>query len=160
MQEVQTEVVEDTITQIDSEVVEVSATGGKEVEVEEVKDKLDYDKILAEQEETLQRLKELEKQNGVMAKQIEADLKAKQSQELNNALNDANLIVFKGFENIGELPINKQVEFIQKAVNEILIQHSYQPKDVAQQDAYAEALQQGDVKKAIDFKFSRLFGKK
>lgn len=156
MSEVIETTVDDTITQIDSEVTEVVATSGENEEVKEV----DYDKMEKDSKETLQRLKELEEQNSVYAAQIEADLKEKQTKAFNNALEGANLSSFKGIENLSELSTNKQIEFIQNAVNEILIQHAYKPQDIAQQEAYTEALASGDVEKAIGFKFNKLFGRK
>lgn len=155
MQDEQTEVVEvvETATEQSEQIVEV-------VELTQEEQEAKLSQMEKTTEETLNRLKELEEQNSVLSKQIEADLVAKQQEEFNTALESANLESFKGIENLSNLSSDKQVEFIQNAVNQVLLQHSYQPQDVAQQSAYDEAMQIGDINKAIGFKFNKFFGKK
>ncbi|MEK4426915.1 hypothetical protein [Solibacillus sp. FSL K6-1523] len=85
-------------------------------------------------------LEQLNEQNELFEKEVKAFIKENRTKAFNNALESANLSSFKGIENIDNLSQKEQIEFIQKAVNEILVQHSYNAKDVAQQDAFAEVL--------------------
>lgn len=52
-----------------------------------------------------------------------------------------------------------KINFLKNAVNQILVNHSYKPKDVAKQEQYTQAIENGDVQKAIGFKLSNLFKK-
>lgn len=64
------------------------------------------------------------------------------------------------FDGLFDLTSNDdKVAFLKNAVNQILVANSYQPKETAKQEAYDTAINNGDVKSAINFKLSRLFGK-
>lgn len=62
------------------------------------------------------------------------------------------------FVGLFELQTNEErVVFLKNAVNQILVKNSYQPKEVAKQEAYTQAIEEGNVEKALSFKFANLF---
>lgn len=56
--------------------------------------------------------------------------------------------------------LTKMVAKLTKIVNDIKVSNGYVPKETnGTQDAYSQAIQNGDVKNAIGFKFANLFKK-
>lgn len=101
--------------------------------------------------------KELEQS---LAEKNEAFEQLQQQMERTNfitTLADEGLSEFAGLFEITD--VKEQVAFIKGAVNEILVKHSYQPKDVVKQEQYTQAIQAKDVESAIGFKFANFFKK-
>jgi len=55
--------------------------------------------------------------------------------------------------------LTKVVAKLTTIINNIKVANAYVPKENATQDAYSQAIQNGDVKNAISFKLSNLFKK-
>lgn len=124
--------------------------------VEESKN-MSFEERLAQIDDIQQKLKELEEQQIENDKQSKKNLQDATRLNLTLKLQENNLEAFDG---LFDLEANEdKVEFLQNAVNQILVKHSYQPKEVAKQEQYTQAMEQGDVQKALGFKFSKLFGK-
>lgn len=115
-------------------------------------------------EATEKRLQEMMKRNDEGLTKGEellaiATKNAKDAERLNMSmqLRSNGLDVFDG---LFQLDTNEEkVEFLKNAVNQILVKNSYVPKDVAKQEQYTQAIESGDVQKALGFKFSNLFKK-
>ena len=125
----------------------------QEVQVEEV------DKLHEELNETVstfeQEKKGLLDEINTLKQHIEELNKEVEKKNLSNLLKENGLGEFAG---LFELETNEErVEFLKKAVNNILVKNSYQPKEVAKQEQYTQAIEQGDVEKALSFKFANLF---
>lgn len=106
-------------------------------------------------EELQQLKKEYEEQTILLAelkKQAQENERAAFNMQLKN----------EGLEMFGELfnttDKAKQIEVLKNAVNQLLVQHSYVPSDMAKQDAYDTAIQNGDVQGALKTKFAKFFG--
>ena len=124
--------------------------------VEESKN-MSFEDRLAQIDEMQQNWKELEEQQIENEKQSKKNLQDATRLNLTLKLQENNLEAFDG---LFDLETNEdKVEFLQNAVNQILVKHSYQPKEVAKQEQYTQAMEQGDVQKALWFKCSKLFGK-
>lgn len=134
----------------------------KEVEtVEEVQQGEVIEQVQTELEESItqfeQEKKGLLKEIDELKQHIEELNKEVEKKNLSNLLKENGLGEFTG---LFELETNEErVEFLKKAVNNILVKNSYQPKEVAKQEAYTQAIEQGDVQKALGFKFANLFKK-
>lgn len=133
-EEVVTEVVEVTET-------ETVETPNNDEVVQRLENSLnELEQSLAEREQVLAKLeKQMERTNFI------------------TSLAEEGLTEFQGL--FGITDTNEQVAFIKNAVNQILVKHSYQPKDVAKQEQYTQAIQSKDVESAIGFKFANFFKK-
>lgn len=101
-------------------------------------------------------------------KELEQSLAEKNQafEELQRQMERTNFITTLANEELSEFAglfeitdVKEQVAFIKGAVNEILVKHSYQPKDVVKQEQYTQAIQAKDVESAIGFKFANFFKK-
>jgi|GEM_PF-5370032 len=97
-----------------------------------------------------------------LLEQFEQQKAELRSLQVDNALRDKGLTPFKSIFDVfakQDVTVDEQVTAIEQAVNVILMEKAYKPKEVAKQQAYEQAINDGDVKGAIGFKLSKLFGK-
>lgn len=98
------------------------------------------------------QLAELQKSIEEKDKTLDALNVAMERTNFTTALAEAELNEFNGLLEITD--VNEQVAFIKNAVNQILVKHSYQPSNVAQQEQYTQAINEGNVEKALGFKLA------
>ncbi|MEK4700275.1 hypothetical protein MKX47_11815 [Solibacillus sp. FSL R7-0668] len=103
------------------------------------------------------QLAELQKSIEEKDKTLDALNVAMERTNFTTALAEAELNEFNGLLEITD--VNEQVAFIKNAVNQILVKHSYQPSNVAQQEQYTQAINEGNVEKALGFKLANFFKK-
>ncbi|MEK5232042.1 hypothetical protein MHB42_09730 [Lysinibacillus sp. FSL K6-0232] len=121
------------------EVEKVDAEGSEETESLE-------ERVAKMQEENQKLLERLEEQ------QVQA--------EKNNLIATLNAEGLSHFVGLFDLTTTEErVAFLKNAVNSILVANAYQPKQQAKQEAYEQAINDGDVNSAIKFKLSKFFGK-
>ncbi|MGE7673073.1 hypothetical protein ACQKMV_05725 [Lysinibacillus sp. NPDC094403] len=97
-----------------------------------------------------------------LLEQIEQQKAELRSFQVDNALKEKGLTSFKSIFDVfakQDVTVDEQVTAIEQAVNAILMEKAYQPKEVAKQQAYEQAINDGDVNSAIKFKLSKFFGK-
>ncbi|MCT1538430.1 MULTISPECIES: hypothetical protein [Lysinibacillus] len=97
-----------------------------------------------------------------LLEQFEQQKAELRSLQIDNALRDKGLTPFKSIFDVfakQDVTVGEQVTAIEQAVNVILMEKAYQPKEVAKQQAYEQAINDGDVNSAIKFKLSKFFGK-
>ncbi len=97
-----------------------------------------------------------------LLEQFEQQKAELRSLQVDNALRDKGLTPFKSIFDVfakQDVTVDEQVTAIEQAVNAILMEKAYQPKEVAKQQAYEQAINDGDVNAAIKFKLSKFFGK-
>ncbi|MFJ5563636.1 hypothetical protein [Lysinibacillus xylanilyticus] len=97
-----------------------------------------------------------------LLEQIEQQKAELRSFQVDNALKEKGLSSFKSIFDVfakQEVTVEEQVSAIEQAVYAILMEKAYQPKEVAKQQAYEQAINDGDVKGAIGFKLGKFFGK-
>lgn len=135
------------------EVVEVQNEESTVVNVESEENEV-TETFIKEQKETLAKLEE---SNKTLLEEIQENKKRHAKLQLDFALSREKLDAFIGIEDINDMSNDEMVAFLKNAVNEILLQHSYQPKDTAKQDAYDAAIQKGDVQGALKNKFAKFF---
>lgn len=95
-----------------------------------------------------------------LLEQFEQQKAELRSLQVDNALRDKGLTPFKSIFDVfakQDVTVDEQVTAIEQAVNAILMEKAYQPKEVAKQQAYEQAINDGDVKSAIKFKLSNFF---
>ncbi|MFJ8063308.1 hypothetical protein ACIQYS_01570 [Psychrobacillus sp. NPDC096426] len=149
---------------MEKEQVEIQEVEVSEVEKVEVLSTLEeVGKQIVENGEQLDKAKQLAEEilqeRQEFLKSLEKDLFAK---EKNLVLKENGLEAFAEVINVDNSEdLTNVVAKLTKIVNDIKVANSYQPKDSnGTQDAYSQAIQNGDVKNAISFKLSNLFGKK
>ncbi|HWJ80185.1 MAG TPA: hypothetical protein VNR61_19140 [Niallia sp.] len=145
-------------------------------EVQEVKEQFPSDSMLEsmgisreEFDQKVEENKQLtpDQQNEKLDKMIEENMKLQEELTgLNKQMERTNLITSLNKEGLNEFQglfdletVEEKVAFLKEVKNQILVSHSYQPKEVAKQEQYTQAIENGDVEKALGFKFSKLFGK-
>jgi len=151
MEEVNKETVvieEGTETIVNEE--EVTEEVEKVPTVEELAEKLkqledvisEKDKLINDKDETLKSLEEQAK----IAEQLSFNM----------------VLRNEGLEGFAELfttnDRTKQVEILKNAINDVLIEKSYVPKDNQRQDEYTTHIKKGNVEGAIKSKFAQFFG--
>jgi hypothetical protein len=97
-----------------------------------------------------------------LLEQIERQKAELRAFQIDNELREKGLSPFKSIFDVfakQEVTVDEQVTAIEQAVNAILMEKAYQPKEVAKQQAYEQAINSGDVKGALNFKLSKFFGK-
>lgn len=127
-------------------------------EVEVMQEQAEVIEQVAEVEESLkERIFKMEAENQKLQEQLEEQQVQAEKNNLIATLNAEGLSHFVG---LFDLTSNEdKVAFLKNAVNQILVANAYQPKQQAQQQAYDQAISDGDVKGAIGFKLSKFFGK-
>lgn len=150
------EVVEDAVVTDTSILDEIYATDEFKKALEEVKSMT--------HEEWSTRLDELAEENKRLQEEVRENRLIGLKRDIERELDKRELTPFKKlFEvidpTITQEKLLEQVSIIEQAVNEILASKSFQPKETAKQEAYEEAIANGDVQSAIGFKLSKLFGK-
>lgn len=149
--------IENVTPEVNEEViVEAAVTENVDTEsTETVSNEMDVD-------QQLEKMKELEKSFAEREKALEESL-----QKLEKEMERTNYITLLASEGLDEFQglfditnVKDQVAFIKNAVNQTLIRHSYQPKDVAQQGQYQKAIEEKDVEGAIGYKLANFFKKK
>lgn len=97
-----------------------------------------------------------------LLEQIEQQKAELRAFQVDNALKEKGLSSFKSIFDVftkQDVTVDEQVTAIEQAVNAILMEKAYQPKEVAKQQAYEQAINDGDVNSAIKFKLSKFFSK-
>lgn len=106
--------------------------------------------------EELQQLKKEYEEQTILLAELKKQAQENERTAFNMQLKN------EGLEMFGELfdttDKAKQIEVLKNAVNQLLVQHSYVPSDMAKQDAYDTAIQNGDVQGALKTKFAKFFG--
>lgn len=149
--------IENLTPEVNEEVtVEAAVTENVETEsTETVSNEMDVDQQLEKAKELVKAYEEREKALEESLQKLEKEMKRTNYISL---LASEGLDEFQGLFDITD--VKDQVAFIKNAVNQTLIKHSYQPKDVAKQEQYQKALEEKDVEGAIGYKLANFFKKK
>ncbi|WP_339280944.1 hypothetical protein [Lysinibacillus sp. FSL P2-0066] len=112
---------------------------------------------LEETESLEERVAKMQEENQKLQEQLEEQQVQAEKNNLIASLNAEGLSQFVGLFDL--TTTDDKVAFLKNAVNQILVANAYQPKQQAKQEAYEQAINDGDVNGAIKFKLSKFFGK-
>ncbi|MFM9533727.1 hypothetical protein [Lysinibacillus sp. IITD104] len=112
---------------------------------------------LEETESLEERVAKMQAENQKLQEEVEVMQEQAEKNNLIATLNAEGLSHFVGLFDL--TTTEERVAFLKNAVNSILVANAYQPKQQAKQEAYEQAINDGDVNSAIKFKLSKFFGK-